>query len=155
MKRPKSHTYPSALRRGANTHLRNWIGSLRAQGLVPEVIVLEQFSSNEDLAAGECFWIAQGRGLGWALINLTRGGDGLSGFSHSAVTRAKLSRALMGHSVSDETRRKMRENKKTVARPWAGKQRPPETRAKVAATLRARWQDPEFRRDQLARRRRR
>lgn len=44
--------------------------------------------------------------------NQTEGGDGQSGFSPTIETREKISSTLMGHTVSEETRRKLSEAQK-------------------------------------------
>jgi hypothetical protein len=63
----------------------------------------------------------------------TRGNKNMLGKNHSAETKAKISTAKMGHSVSMETRAKL------SAR-FAGKKRkpmPPETKMKISLTKRA------------------
>jgi group I intron endonuclease len=46
--------------------------------------------------------------------NIARGGQG-SSFRKSAEQKAKISRTLMGHSVSEETRAKLRSHKRSMA----------------------------------------
>lgn len=89
------------------THKECWIASLVRDGLLPKLVVLEAFASEEDLNSGERFWIAQAVGLGWRLTNGTKGGDGTftkaqrdlvaawrRGRKHSIETRAKMSVAI-------------------------------------------------------------
>src|SRR5689334_22004216 len=107
--RPKVHSMSSSLQQRG--HKVNWVRSLVALNLKPTIRVLEEFSAVADLNDAECFWIAQGRGLGWPLTNLTKGGEGTTGCIVSAETRAKLAAAmtpeirakfaaaLMGHEV--------------------------------------------------------
>jgi hypothetical protein len=60
------------------------------------------------------------------LHNRTDGGDGVSGFTHSPETRAKLSAANKGKTLSPETREKLSAARK-------GETFSPETRAKMSA----------------------
>jgi len=60
--------------------------------------------------------------------NLTDGGDGLFGFSHSPVTRAKLSAAGMGHPGHSTV-----EGRAKISRALTGRKRSPETIAKISA----------------------
>ena len=107
--------------------------------------------------------------------NLTDGGDGCSGFVRSEEWKAKVSKTLMGHSVSETTRKKISiavkkamtpECKAKISRAVAGKKRKPcseETKAKIGEANRRiaqseeykakrseiskqLWQSPEYRR---------
>ena len=48
-------------------------------------------------------------------LNFTRGGDGVSGYTHSEETRAKLSEAHKGKTLSQEHKDKMSENHADVS----------------------------------------
>ena len=121
LSRPKSHTKEKDLARCGNSHKANWIRGLLRAGQVPATVVLESFQTQESLADAECFWIAQGRGLGWPLTNITRGGDGAP-----------------GHVVSPEARAAMRELTKRL---WAD----PEYRARTTAAHVGKTQSAESR----------
>jgi hypothetical protein len=90
--RPREHARPS--KRESSTYKSRWLAELERQGLTYEVVVLEQAQCAEDLSPMECFWIAQGRGMGWRLTNLTPGGDGNA--NPTAETRAKWSALRKG-----------------------------------------------------------
>lgn len=90
LSRPKDHLKLSVLN-GSKTYKNSWILHLLALGLKPKIQILEVFDSDEDLSDAECFWIAQGRGLGWRLTNLTKGGDGATGCVFSEERRRKVS----------------------------------------------------------------
>lgn len=99
--------------------------------------VLATGLDEEEINALEVEWIAKlktfERGLGY---NLTKGGDGMSGFSHSGATREKISiRARNRNPVSDETKKRMGDARR-------GKTHTEEARLKISA----RWD--ESRRDQ-------
>jgi len=55
----------------------------------------------------ERFLISCFRDIGQPLCNLTDGGDGPSGFKHSAETRAKISRIQIGKKLTPEHRAKV------------------------------------------------
>lgn len=59
---------------GANAARVAWIAELEAQGLAPEVLILEECDM-ETWQAAEIAWIAKGRALGWPLLNITDGGE--------------------------------------------------------------------------------
>ena len=68
-------------------------------------------------------------------LNFTRGGDGVSGYTHSEETRAKLSEAHKGKTLSQEHKDKLSENHADVSgenNPMYGKQHSEETRAKMS-----------------------
>jgi hypothetical protein len=128
LNRPKQHTMPSILKR--TSHKTNWIRSLLVDGLVPIIRVLESFTDTECLEDAEMFWISQGKGMGWELTNLTKGGGGTVGWhhyeetkqrlravhsgksyhvtKHGPDTRARISAAHLGRKHTDEARRNMR-----------------------------------------------
>jgi len=59
------------------THKRNWINSLRSQGLKPKMNILDEIDESE-WKYWEKFWIEQFRQWGFNLVNHTSGGDGLT-----------------------------------------------------------------------------
>ena len=93
--RARQHTYPSRMRRDARLHSTRWLSGLLRSGRMPQISVLEEVPL-ADLDSAEGFWIAQGRGLGWPLTNLTGGGGGRRGFTLSIETRAKIGAAQRG-----------------------------------------------------------
>lgn len=56
-------------------HTSNWIRSLQAEGMEPELVVLEE-CREETWQQAERDWIAKGKLLGWRLTNSTIGGEG-------------------------------------------------------------------------------
>jgi len=82
------------------------------------VIYLKQNLTEEEAFRHEIYMIAVfGRkDLGTGILyNLTDGGDGASGLSHSEESKIKMSEAKKGKSQSEETRRKMSEAKKNMS----------------------------------------
>ena len=82
--------------------------------------------------------IAYWRSLGIALTNRTDGGEGISGYAHTAETRARLGAAAKGRLVSPETRAKMSE---VLRAAWAAGERKlltDEVKAKISEALKGR-----------------
>ena len=94
-----SHKWPSHLR--TKSHCAYWVRALLATGMTFEIVILEE-TARDDLPNAERWWIAYGLASSWPLTNLTDGGE-----SAKHAARAKLSRSLMKHAVSSETRAKM------------------------------------------------
>jgi len=88
--------FENHLRERKNTHKINWIKSLAARGLKPELCELEVFESGDDSdwQNAEKFWISYLRFLGCRLCNLVEGGIG--GQSPSIETRLKMSKCRLG-----------------------------------------------------------
>lgn len=136
------------LREKSDTYKNRWIKSLQSQGLVPELLIVEEVSRDQ-WGVREQYWIVYYREQGAALTNTEEGGLGRRNYETSLETRAKLSAAKKGkkHSpehrahliearakraeISEETRRKM-----SLYR--TGRTTSDETKAKLSAALRGR-----------------
>lgn len=145
-KRWKCHSY-----RTHNPWLRRII--TRAGGEIPVVVIRSLLSESEAFEIEVAFIKAIGRkASGGPLVNLTDGGEGISGHRHSEQVRAGLSLRMMGKKIrlgfkaSDETRALQRslklgrrlnpehiEKLRKAAAPRRGQKRPPEVGAKVSA----------------------
>jgi hypothetical protein len=118
---------PSALRQAS--HCARWLSSLFRAGARAQIIALEILEPGQDidnrLNDREKFWIAKGRMSGLRLTNITDGGEGrghpvsedtrrklslaragVPVGPMSDVTKKKISEALTGRIVSEETKRK-------------------------------------------------
>lgn len=93
-------------RRYRKTYCANWILSLEAQGLVPEMR-LESTWPVEELSKAEVAAIASYREAGARLTNLTDGGEGVVGHKKTAEHRRKIGEAHKGKVVSAEARAKI------------------------------------------------
>jgi len=85
-------------------HRTNWIKSLVARGLKPDLEILDEVPE-EYWRQWEVAWIEYFRESGAKLVNGTAGGDGV--WDPSGETSRKISRALTGNSPSQETREKI------------------------------------------------
>ncbi|MFA6213544.1 MAG: NUMOD3 domain-containing DNA-binding protein [Candidatus Obscuribacterales bacterium] len=85
----------------------------------------------------EIHQIAQLRSDGFALVNMTNGGDGVSGLVHSDAARTKMSIAGKGRRKSQETRARISAG--SVGKPKTsgntGNRHSPETKRKIAAAM--------------------
>jgi hypothetical protein len=72
--RLRSHV--NRARRGLDDHKSAWIRMLIDYGLEPELVILEDGVSEDELNERECTWIAAMKRAGCRLTNITGGGDG-------------------------------------------------------------------------------
>ena len=98
--------------------------------------ILEEFDddvTDEFMSDRETHWIEEydstNRVFGY---NLTKGGEGTTGYKHTDATKAKMSEANKGHIVSAETRTKISEARKGKNHPNFGKKLSAEHRAKIS-----------------------
>jgi hypothetical protein len=128
----------------ADTHKGYWMRSLLADGIKPEIHLLEEVDG--PFSSAECEWISCFRHMKMRLTNLTDGGDGTVGYRHTQEqrdknaaakrgvkrqpftdgTRLKMSESRKGHTPSVETREKMAEAKR-------GKKLSAEHKAKIGS----------------------
>jgi hypothetical protein len=129
-------------RRGCRCHKCNIIRKVwRNGGAIQKYKILTTDNEKEALAF-EVEWIAlYGKG---SLANLTDGGEGASGFSPSAKTRAKMSAAVKAAYASPEARAKKSARMKAA---YAS----PEARAKQSTRMKAALASPEARAKQSTR----
>lgn len=128
--------------RSTNIHKDRWLSKLKRQGREPILQILEE-CDRSGWKDCERFWIAALLESGALLLNLTAGGDGLEGYSHSSETKAKMSRSTRASWANPETR-----ERKTAAIRAALAD--PAVRAKISAHRRAIFSDPESARAALA-----
>ncbi len=133
---PKTYTRPSGLK--SRSYRSNWIKELIAAGFCCEIVVLEGFSSADSLNDAEKWWIAYGRLSAWPLVNLTDGGEGLSGYKLPPETKAKIGLALKGRIATPEARA-------ANARAQRGRKHSEETRRKMSRSAKDRFASHELR----------
>jgi hypothetical protein len=111
--------------------ITNWIRKRESLGQSYEIAVLEECANDNEALDSEKFYIAYFRSIGMLLLNLTDGGEGVSGIRKSSESIAKTANALRGRKHSNETRAKM-------SAAWSK----PEPKAKIAAANKKRvWTD--------------
>lgn len=84
--------------------------------------ILEECSNEDELNEREIFWIKELGTFGGG-YNLTKGGDGMSGYKHSDETRQKMSKTRKGRKLSPEHVRAVSEGQKGQKRPGMSKKR--------------------------------
>lgn len=97
------------VRRGYGGTKRNvcrYTRRLEKLGLQASWEILEEVSI-EMLDDAERFWISNFRAAGVALTNIADGGAGNRGFRHTPEAKEKISTALVGRPISDETHRRL------------------------------------------------
>jgi uncharacterized protein (DUF433 family) len=97
-------------------HLTAWLQQLKQVGLVPKIETLAVARSRVELDQLEIQLIAEAHLRGDHLTNHTEGGRGMSGFTLSVETRAKMSASRKGHKVSESTRAKISSANKGLVR---------------------------------------
>ena len=77
--------------------------------------IIDFADTYDELKEKEKYWIKQynstDRNIGY---NLTEGGDGTFGRTHSEETKEKIRQKALGRKISEETRKKMSEARKGV-----------------------------------------
>jgi hypothetical protein len=89
---------------------------------------VQQMFEHEDIVAckqWEIDTIKSSRKIGLKLYNLTDGGDGCAGYKMSDAEKQKLSKRMMGHTLSADARKRIADARRGVPRS-------PETLAKMA-----------------------
>lgn len=93
---------------------RKWIVDLVSLNLRPEIREIEKVTA-DNWQERERFWIRYHRESGARLVNVAQGGDGgprMLGKKFSKEHRGNLSKSLMGHAVSEESKRKTIQTKR-------------------------------------------
>ncbi len=129
-----------------------WVAFLKKQGLLPELIILEEVDEQEWKVA-EQQWIIHCRLLGYDLVNLTDGGDGVHNPSEEA--RQHLSTVLKEKYANDPEYRtavieRMRSPEKRAATSkfHKGREHTSEQIAKRAETMRG-WKPNEQQKENM------
>ena len=85
----------------------NKIRKLMRLGMEPIVVKVEENVSDKQALDLECLLIAEMRDLGFALTNMTDGGDGAKGYKHTEEHKQMMREKFKGRIVTEEHRKKM------------------------------------------------
>ena len=107
--------------RKESNYSARWIRALLSQGLTPDLEILDEIPENE-AGALEAAYIEFFREQGWALVNVSPGGEGFGsreqnpnfGKPRSQEVRAKISAAHMGKTQTIRARLNMSESRKGI-----------------------------------------
>jgi hypothetical protein len=114
LSRPNFHRTNAG--RCGRTHKHYWLRQLhRETGLVPSVIILATCETEAEAFAAERKLISTFRELGLPLVNITDGGEGASGITHtcSAATREKLRLVGLGRKPNAKQLEALRRGRKS------------------------------------------
>lgn len=103
-----------------HTHRENWIKSLLSLNLRPDIQLIQAFNTEADMDAAEVYWIKFFRDEGCDLVNKTDGGEGSTGYRHSAEIRAKMSALKKGKTTKRKGTSQPIEVKLKVSRTKSG-----------------------------------
>jgi len=84
-------------------HRSHWIQSLKAKGLKPSIVCIEEIRGDWPWQESERFWIALATRSGWPITNNTSGGDGVPDLPKEA--RERISSAWIGRRHSAESKK--------------------------------------------------
>lgn len=104
LKRPKYHLLPCyyANKKHDKIPLYLWIRKLARLGLKPEILILQEIDTAQNLAKAELYWIDYFKFQGSPLTNvLDASSMGNLGFKFSLEQRQNMSKARKGHKKSD------------------------------------------------------
>jgi len=93
---------------GSTTHVYRWIKKSLSNGENILAIEIESGLTWEESGIREIYWIKEYRKLGFKLTNITDGGGGILGYSHTENAKERIRRAHLGRSISAETKEKIR-----------------------------------------------
>jgi hypothetical protein len=85
----------------------NKIRKLMSLGMEPIVVKVEENVSDKQALDLECLLIAEMRDLGFALTNMTDGGDGAQGYKHTEEYKQMMREKFKGRIITEEHRQKM------------------------------------------------
>lgn len=116
LKRPKTHMHKSVYTR-YNSYLYCWIKSLISKNLTPEILIIEEMATPDQLSESEQFYIAYFKSIGCNLTNLTPGGEvGSLGIKQSPEVIAKrIKKRKTGYKWTAEARKNLSNSKKGVS----------------------------------------
>lgn len=116
-------------------HRTNWLRTLKAKGLWPDIVILETIEGGWPWQESERYWIAHAKRHGWPLTNNTAGGDGVEGLP--AETRERMRKTWLGRKHTPAACRNIGNSKR-------GTKHTAETRAKMSKAHKGRtitWGD--------------
>lgn len=134
-KNPQKRFKEHILYKQHNSYKFGWIKGLLQLNKIPLLKILEEVNEN-NWQKKEQWWIRYFKKKGQNLTNLTEGGEGTFGIKCSEEKKIKISKSLIGHEVSSESRKKMSEKIKkrieTKGPPRLGKRHSEEARKKMS-----------------------
>jgi hypothetical protein len=81
---------------GTRAHMGAWIRGMLADGVSPELVVVEEHPNEQAADEAEQFWIEYFRSIGCRLVNRAIGGAAIRGWRHTSEQREKWRRERRG-----------------------------------------------------------
>jgi len=91
-KRFYQHTNKKIQEYSRKRYLSNWLLKLINNNKKPIMTIIDE--TEDDWKTLEIYWISQFKSWGFNLVNLTIGGDGIEGYTHTKETIKKLSKMI-------------------------------------------------------------
>jgi predicted GIY-YIG superfamily endonuclease len=91
-KRLYQHTNKRVQEYSRRRYLSNWLLKLLNDNKKPIMTIIDQIEN--DWRTLEIYWIEQFKNWGYKLVNITIGGDGIEGYTHTKETIEKLSEMI-------------------------------------------------------------
>lgn len=101
-------------------HTANWLVNLLSDGYEPIFEIIDEIEG-KNWQWLEIYWIAQFRAWGFDLTNLTEGGDGIDGYSHTNESKHKISESSKKLWQNKEHIDKMKLKHKGLKNPFSDK----------------------------------
>lgn len=121
-------------KRGGRRHKDNWIRNLLKDGLIPEIEILEE-CTKDNWEEIEREWIREAREKGARLVNVTIGGEGVSGYSFTEEHKAKLSDSHKGKKVWNKGIPCTEEHKEKIRQANTGHKHTEESKKKMSERI--------------------
>jgi len=121
-----------------NKDKHDWIRDLQAAGLQYEIEILEELANGDEIGTAETEWIVEALRCGAHLLNKTQGGDGGQlgrRWKWTEESRRKMAEQRSGCGNPNWGRPRSAEMKRKSGESQLGKVVSPESRAKLSAAL--------------------
>lgn len=151
-RRMREHFKNAKLKRNRR---EKWIFSVLRKKRNVSVEIMATFDTYQEAQYAEIKFIAMYRALGAPIVNVTAGGEGTLGYTHTAKSKQKIGKASKGRSHRPETceiirqaslgRLHTEETKHQLAVLSGQRRHSPETREKIGAQKRGKPLSPEHR----------
>lgn len=113
-------------------HKTNWIKSLKLNGLLPVINIIDEGLMHDEAAYMEQQYIKLFKASGAKLTNMTKGGTGTPGHKVTDEAKQKLKERWTGYKHTDEAKKKMSDHQKIHGNAYTGKTHSAEIRKKIS-----------------------
>lgn len=118
------HLGEAYMEKGWNRPVCRWIRKILNEDRVPDIIIIEEFNSEQEALDSEVIWIARLRKENVRLLNATEGGEGISGYHHTDEVKAKIAEASRNQEWNQERKDRISKAVSGERNVWFGKEGP-------------------------------